>query len=166
MTYRLPEISDRTILQEYIQEHYDNGETDISASLGLTVSDYGDWVEKTRKNASVGDAEWGKSLTYLCFDETKLIGLLNIRYDLPKHLSEKYGDIGYGVRPSERRKGYATAMLRYALSVCKEKWLKQVILGCYKDNIASTAAIKRNGGVLFKESSADTKISRYYLIKL
>ena len=64
---------------------------------------------------------WGKSLLYLCFDQNRLIGLLSIRYELPKELSEKYGDIGYGVRPSERNKGYATAMLRYALSVCKEK---------------------------------------------
>ena len=168
MNYRLPEISDEIILHEYMQEHYDNGETSISASLGLSVSDYSDWVEKIWSNASVGDDEWGKSLTYLCFDEAKLIGLLNIRYDLPKNLLEKYGHIGYGVRPSERRKGYATAMLRCALSICKEKGLKQVILGCYKDNFASAATIQRSGGVLFAETDNYTneKISQYYLINL
>ena len=156
------------MLHEYVQEHYDNGETSISASLDLSVSDYSVWVEKIWNNASVGDDAWGKSLTYLCFDEAKLVGLLNIRYDLPKNLSEKYGNIGYGVRPSERRKGYATAMLRYALSICKEKGMKQVILGCYKDNFASAATIKRNGGVLFVENDNYTKekTSQYYLIIL
>lgn len=168
MNYRMPEISDEIMLREYVQEHYDNGETSISASLGLPVSEYSAWVEKMRNNADIGDGEWGKSLTYLCFDDTKLIGLLNIRYDLPKSLSEKYGNIGYGVRPSERRKGYATAMLRYALSICREKGMKQVILGCYKDNFASAAAIRKNGGVLYAENDNYTKerTSQYYLIKL
>ena len=69
MNYRLPEISDERILREYIQEHYDNGETSISASLGLPVSDYGEWTKKIQYNADVGDNEWGKSLTYLCFDK-------------------------------------------------------------------------------------------------
>lgn len=168
MNYRLPIISDKKMLHEYMQEHYDNGETSISASLGLADSNYSDWVEKMRDNASVGDDEWGKSLMYLCFDEAKLIGLLSIRYDLPKNLSEKYGNIGYGVRPSERRKGYATVMLRYALSICKRKGLKQVVLGCYKDNLTSAATIIRNGGVLFAENDNYTqeRPSQYYLINL
>ena len=168
MNYRLPEINDEALLREYVEEHYDNGETSISASLGLSTSDYGEWVKKIRENAAFGDEAWGKSLTYLCFDGEKLVGLLNIRYDLSKALSEKYGDIGYGVRPTERRKGYATVMFRYALSICKEKGLKQVILGCYKDNFASAATIKRNGGVLFAENDNYTegRTSQYYLINL
>lgn len=168
MNYRLPEFSDRSMLHEYMQEHYDNGETSISASMGFSVSDYSEWVQRMHSNASAGNGEWGKSLMYLCFDEAKLIGLLNIRYELPKALSEKYGDVGYGVRPSERKKGYATAMLRYALSICKEKGMKQAILGCYKDNLASAATIKKNGGVLFLESDNYTKgrTSQYYMITL
>ena len=142
MIYRLPEINDKVILQAYIQEHYENEENSISASLGLSSSEYSDWVEKIQKNATIGDEQWGKSLLYLCFDNNKLVGLLSIRYELPENLTEKYGDIGYGVRPSERNKGYATTMLRYALSVCKEKGLDKVLLGCYKDNLASAATIK------------------------
>ena len=59
-------------------------------------------------------------MLYLCFENNKLISLLSIRYELPKNLAEIYGDIGYGVRPSEKNKGYATAMH-----------------GCYKDNLNS-----------------------------
>ena len=33
MVYRLPEISDKNILLEYVQEHYDNNEFGISASM-------------------------------------------------------------------------------------------------------------------------------------
>jgi len=168
MIYRLPEINDKSILQEYMQEHYDNKESGISASLGLPASEYPDWVEKIQRNASVGDEQWGKSLLYLCFDKSKLIGLLSIRYELSEAFTKKYGDIGYGVRPSERNKGYATTMLRYALSVCKEKGMDKVLLGCYKDNLASVAVIKKNGGVLVDENDNynEGRISQYYLINL
>ena len=152
MKYRLPEINDKDILQKYVQEHHNNGETSISASLGLSSSDYTEWVTKIKNNALSGDEQWGKSLLYLCFDGDRLIGLLSVRYELPEVLSEKYGDIGYGVRPSERNKGYATAMLKYALSVCKEKGMEKVILGCYKENLASAATIQKNGGTLIAEN--------------
>ena len=166
MIYRLPEEKDKKILQEYMQEHYENKETGISASMGLPGSVYSDWVEKMHRNALVGDEQWGKSLLYLCFDECKLIGLLSIRYDLPEELTKKYGDIGYGVRPSERNKGYATTMLRYALSVCREKGKDKVILGCYKGNLASAATIMKNGGVLVAENDnyQEGKVSQYYSV--
>ena len=86
MKYRLPEINDRNILQAYVQEHYDKGESGISASMGLSSSDFAGWVEKIRNNAACGDELWGKSLLYLCFDDDRLAGLLSIRYELPKML--------------------------------------------------------------------------------
>ena len=168
MNYRLPELYDKDILLEYVQEHFDNNETSISASLGLSTSEYSEWVEKIKTNALTGDQSWGKSLLYLCFDEDRLIGLLSIRYDLPARLSEIYGDIGYGVRPLERKKGYATAMLTYALTVCKDKGMEKVILGCYKNNAASASTIKKCGGVLITENDNYTKgeISQYFRIDL
>ncbi len=168
MIYRLPEAGDEAALAAYVREHHDNGETSISASLGLSSFDYAEWVEKIRRNAGVGDDEWGRSLLYLCLEETGLIGLLSIRFELPASLSEKYGDIGYGVRPSERCRGYATEMLRYALSVCREKGMSKVVLGCYKDNLASAATIRKNGGVLFAENEKYKagRISQYYSIAL
>jgi predicted acetyltransferase len=168
MIYRLPEISDEQLLQAYRQEHYDNGESGISASMGLAGSPYADWVEKIHRNASTGDSEWGRSLLYLCFDEEGLVGLLSIRWELSDELTEKYGHIGYGVRPTRRNRGYATAMLRHALTVCKEKGLNQVLLGCYADNLPSQAVIRKNGGVLISENDnyAEGRMSRYYEIRL
>lgn len=168
MVYRLPEISDKDILSEYVNEHVNNNEPAISASMGLASSDYREWVEMIQEKASAGDESWGKSLLYLCFDEELLVGLLSIRYELPTTLSEEIGDIGYGVRPSERNKGYATSMLKYALSVCKEKGMGKVILGCYKDNPASAATIKKCGGNLVIENDNYTQgiTSQYYEIEL
>lgn len=168
MIFRLPEWGDRDILRSYVQEHYDHSEQSISASMGLASSDYAAWVEKIQKNAAVGDDVWGKSFLYLCFDEKRLVGLLSIRYELPEELSNQYGDIGYGVRPSERNKGYATCMLQHGLAVCKEKGMQQVMLGCYKDNLPSQKVILKNGGELMmeKENYRQGKTSRYYVIRL
>ena len=59
-------------------------------------------------------------------------------------------------------------MLRYALSVCKEKGMGKVVLGCYKDNLASAATIRKNGGILTVENNNDkeNKTSQYYSITL
>jgi predicted acetyltransferase len=43
-------------------------------------------------------------------------------------------------------------MLKYALSVCKEKGMEKVILGCYKENLAFAATIQKNGGTLIAEN--------------
>jgi len=168
MIYRLPGIEDKEIINIYVQEHYENGEKNISASHGLTLSEYDKWVEKINRNAFIGDEIFGKSLLLLCFDEDRLIGLLSIRYDLPQELSHSIGDIGYGVRPSERNKGYATVMLKHALDVCRQKGKRKVILGCFKDNVASAKTIIKNGGVLLCENDNYEKgrLSQYYVIEL
>ena len=83
MKYRLPTIEDLDILREYVEEHYSNYERSISASNGLTSMDYNKWVEKINRNSEKADDDWGKYYLYLVFDERKkLVGLLNIRYNL------------------------------------------------------------------------------------
>ncbi|HHW00999.1 MAG TPA: GNAT family N-acetyltransferase [Clostridiaceae bacterium] len=168
MIYRLPRINDKEIISDYVKEHYENGEKTISASHGLILSEYDEWVEKINRNALIGDEAYGKSLLLLCFDENRLVGFLSIRYELPLELSYVIGDIGYGVRPSERNKGYAKVMLKHALDVCREKGKTKVILGCFKDNIASARTIIKNGGVLLCENDNYEKgrLSQYYVIEL
>ncbi len=48
MMYRLPEMRDEDILREYVREHFDNGETTVSASEELASTDYAAcWVSVT-----------------------------------------------------------------------------------------------------------------------
>jgi len=168
LTYRLPALEDRDTLSAYVEEHYANGEHSISASMHLTSMSYESWVEQINRNADVFNGDWGRSYTLLCFDEEKLVGLLSIRFELSEELSRKFGHVGYGVRPEERRKGYASAMMRHALSICREKGLKQVEAGCFRENTASAKTLIRNGGKLVRESEdcCEGKISQYYLFEL
>ena len=167
MKFRLPELRDEEIIKLYIEEHYSHNEKSLSASNKLTSMNFEDWVKKIHNNVNIPDKDWGKSLTYLVFDDIdNLIGILSVRYDLPKEKVMEFGHIGYGVRPSERRKGYATQMLKYALKECKNHGLNKVIVGCYKENIGSAKTIIKNNGKLIKEKNISLNINDCWRINL
>ena len=75
------------------------------------------------------------------------------------------GHIGDGIRPSERRKGYATLMIKLALEECKKRGINRVLMTCDKDNIGSAKSIMNNGGVLENEIIGEDgkTIQRYWI---
>ena len=127
---------------------------------------YEEWLEKLKQDELGNNEEWGISETYILEEDDNILGMLNIRYSLSSDKAEKYGHIGYGVRPTKRKKGYATYMLKEALIKCREKKMTEVILGCYEDNIGSKKTILNNNGVLYKKAKLKNKDSLYYKIKL
>lgn len=98
-------------------------------------------------------------------DRDRLLGAVNIRHELNEHLLKCGGHIGDGIRPSERRKGYATEMIRLALLECKKLGIKRVLICCNKDNIGSKKSIINNGGVLENEVLDDNGVimQRYWI---
>ena len=91
--------------------------------------------------------------TFFCLDLDKniFVGAVNIRHYLNESLLFTGGHIGDGIRPSQRRKGYATAMIRLALEECRALGIPRVLMTCDKDNIGSAKSIIRNGGILENE---------------
>lgn len=87
------------------------------------------------------------STFWLVNDDKKVIGAVNIRHRLTDKLFNCGGHIGYGIRPSERRKGYATKLLSLSLEKAKELGIQKVLVVCDKSNIASEKTILNNGGV-------------------
>jgi predicted acetyltransferase len=81
-------------------------------------------------------------------DEESLIGRVSIRHRLTPFLREVGGHIGYIVRPSDRRRGHATAMLAAALPHAAALGLARVLVTCDHDNVGSRRVIEANGGVL------------------
>ena len=96
----------------------------------------------------------------------KLVGMLQVRHRFNDYLEKYGGHIGYSVRPTERRKGYAKEMLRLALPVCKEIGLKKVLITCIDGNIGSEKTILANGGVYestVHEPHAGVDLKRFWI---
>ena len=88
-------------------------------------------------------------------DDDKIVGMIDIRLALTEFLRKYGGNIGYSIRPSERRKGYNKINLYLALKVCDEYGLDKVMLDCDNTNLGSAKTIQSLGGVMTKEEYND-----------
>lgn len=79
--------------------------------------------------------------------DNSLVGMLQVRHYFNDYLEKYAGHIGYSIRPSERRKGYAKEMLRMALPHCREIGLDRVLITCIDGSVGSEKTILANGGV-------------------
>ncbi|WP_462422942.1 GNAT family N-acetyltransferase [Fusobacterium pseudoperiodonticum] len=118
----------------------------INGSAGLDrFSSIEIWFEELKKRSCEDTVPKGlvPSSTYLAVREKDnyIVGMIDIRHYLNEYLTQVGGHIGYGVRKTERNKGYAKQMLKLALEKCKELKIKRVLITCDEDNIASEKVI-------------------------
>ena len=141
---------------DYHAEHLACGETVLHGSALMDTLPYGEWVQRTLENAhpDTVHGDWVVADTFFTVRQTdgRIVGMVDIRHSLDTpFLTTIGGHIGYGVRPSERRKGYATAILGLALEHARGLGLSQVMLSCYQDNEGSRRTILKWGGVKERE---------------
>ena len=105
--------------------------------------------------------------TLFCLDVDRniFVGAVNIRHYLTEEMLVNAGHIGDGIRPSERRKGYATAMIGLALEEAKKLGIHRVLMCCDKENIASAKSIVNNGGILENEVVVNGVTEQRYWIE-
>jgi predicted acetyltransferase len=115
-------------------------------------------------------AELVPSSTYFLVNTAtnEVLGVSNLRHRLNPELEFRGGHIGYGIRPSQRRKGLATLILAKSLDKAKNLGLDKVLLTCAKDNLGSVKTITNNGGILLNEEfiPAHNEIIQRYNINL
>jgi len=122
------------------QLHYD---------LKSIISDFGAFVQKLHDKKDRSKLKPGivPGSDFWLIDNNEFIGGLALRHELNENLLKMGGHIGYEIRPSKRRQGYGTEILRLGLEKAKKLGLHRVLVTCDKDNIGSKKIIEHNGGI-------------------
>lgn len=173
MKFVFPSENYREQAADYIREFYEYG-SQINGSGGLDrylrESTYEQWLAKVAADTDIANIPEGRVPAYTYFyvreEDERIVGMINIRLALNDFLQKEGGHIGYSIRPTERRKGYASQMLSQALAFCRPIGLREVLVTCDKHNAASAGVIKKCGGELEAEFYSETfgeDIQRYVI---
>lgn len=89
--------------------------------------------------------------------------MIDFRHTLNEFL-KNLGNCGYSVRPSERKKGYATEMLSQLIPVAKVAGIPALHISVEKANMASIKVIQNNGGIYERSFSFENETADIYKI--
>ncbi|MFZ2539162.1 MAG: GNAT family N-acetyltransferase [Oscillospiraceae bacterium] len=135
---------------------------------GRTYSELLDYI-KSCENKETCPEGFVPDRTYALINETnRILGAVNLRLELNEYLLNFGGHIGYGIRPSERQKGYAKEQLKLTLPIAKSFGLDKVLITCDKENSGSSRTIVACGGVLEdeRENKNENEITQRYWITI
>lgn len=151
-----PSIERKDEIIEYINEFVEyNSDINGTGSLDKILEGYTfeqalerclnienkDYAEK------VGRCQ-GKTFLLVRENDNRIVGTINVRWNLNDSMLRFGGHIGYGIRPTERRKGYNKINLYLGMMEAKKVGLEKVMLDCDVNNLGSDRTLKALGGKL------------------
>ena len=146
-----PDDSYSEQIAEYRQEFLDiNSSLDGCGAL-MRMENPSDWLQQCKdcENKETVPEGWVEATQFILVRESdnRLLGMIQVRHYFNEFLENYGGHIGYSVRPSERKKGYARQMLKMCLPYCAEIGLNKVLITCKETNEGSRKTILANGGI-------------------
>ncbi len=108
---------------------------------------YADFLRRQRLEETPRPVEYVPSTMLWITDGETYLGSISLRHRLTDDLLTWGGHIGYRVRPSARRQGYATRALAAVLPIAASRGIDPALVTCDADNVASRRVIEHNGGV-------------------
>lgn len=174
ITLVLPDTKYKKSYISAVREFQEEDNPNASNYRDLVVEelqkDFESYVERLQNRSKGIDLPEGfvSATEYWIIDGDKHYqGRLEIRHRLTEYLEKFAGHIGYNIRPSARRKGYASQALTLGLQKAKELGLTKVLITCNDDNIASIKVIEKHGAVLENKLRTDNGVlKRRYWIKI
>lgn len=154
----------------YRKEHFQQGEMIICGSeLFDKTESYEEWLTLVTRNANpkTVSENWVVTDTFFAVRESddRIIGMIDLRHTLNEFLKD-LGNCGYSVRPSERKKGYATEMLCKLTKEARAAGMKDLQISVEKQNTASRKVIQKNGGVYERSFTFEGETADLYKIVL
>lgn len=137
------------------------GKTENFMIIELTV-----FPGRTSEHADNASPYASTTSYFVINKDGRLIGATSLRHYLTVEGFNSWGHIGYGIRPSERRKGYAVQSLKLMLEQAKAKHICKVLIGVHEGNIGSRKTVEKCGGIfentVFVEGDKEP-IRRYWI---
>ena len=168
ITLKRPTKEDEAEAAAFKQEFLDNGETTINGSELLDrMESYDEWLKSVTDNTSPDtvNPSWVVTDTYFAIDENgSIVGIIDLRHELNEFLKD-FGNSGYSVRPSQRRRGYATEMLKLILERARQIGMDQLQLSVERSNEASVKTITKNGGKYERSFTFEGEEADVYMIR-
>ena len=170
MTLRKPTMEDVDIVRAYRQAFIRFGGSMDGCGSMRRFEDPADWIRQldalSKPETTPPELVPATQFIYVREDDGKMVGAIQIRHRFNEILEKFGGHIGYSVCPDERRKGYASEMLKQALPYCRGLGLEKVLITCLEDNEASRRTILKNGGVYEStvfEPGEGVNLQRYWI---
>ena len=166
--FRKPGFGDIQEIANFKKEFQENN-SGMDGTGILFRSSPEEWLEYINEMEKCDNPNSIPCLQYGLYEKTsnRLLGFIQIRLELKGYLVNFGGHIGYCVRPSERRKGYAKIMLKAALDICRNKGLEKVLITCLEDNVGSAKTIESCGGTfektVYDDINYQANMKRYWI---
>ncbi len=160
----LPSIKYKESYKEALEEvKHETQETQLNKPFDGEY--FEDFIQRLKDNAKGLKLEKGyvPATMFWLVDSDEFIGRLHIRHELNENLLRYGGHIGFYVRPSKRKMGYGTRMLKLGLKKAKKLGLSKVLITCDDNNIGSRRIIEKNGGILENIEDGNPKKRRYWV---
>jgi predicted acetyltransferase len=170
LTLLEPTEAMREAYVDFVNEFHATDDSYIENDWEEAHKDFAAFVRRLRNQALGLDLPegWVPASSYWLACEGRIVGTCALRHRLTEPLKDFGGNIGYGVRPSERRKGFATFMLRAMLEKAKAMGIGPVLVTCDARNAASIGVIKKCCGIFDSESfspGAGRVTQRYWFLR-
>jgi len=139
---------------EFLNEFKARGEghfvfEDVLETAGLPA--YVAWLEQGERGelAHAGYVPWS---AYWLVDASNnsVVGISSLRHELNMPMRTRGGHVGYRVRPSRRRSGLGSLLLREMARLGHQRGIDPVMVVCHEDNIESAGLILSCGGTEYE----------------
>ena len=114
------------------------------------------WVARLAEEADRGTCRW-------IVEDDQVLGGIALRHEFTDYVRWA-GHIGFGIRPTARRRGLAAWALGQMLGEARARGMDRVLIVCATNNVGSARTIERGGGVF--EEIRDTEygpVRRYWI---
>lgn len=128
-------------------------------AYGLSKSEFEKFIQRNIdwSNGIGLDKGYASHTVYVFFVDGKPIGISKIRTYTDNSLLKRGGHIGCAINPLFRGKGYGTLLMKETIKEARKKGLKDIIIGCYSNNLPS---VRMNDGLLEENKN---NISWYWI---